>query len=216
MAKKIKYVVEDQDSTTEITKSEVPKSSGMMAYEKITSTEGQYQENFINMLCDGIGTTLMDVVVYDKQSGEEKFKFPMRVLSIMEEQEILTKAADELNKLPELHRSIAMLEMITARLRVRKALCKDHLAEHPECGEETIKRMTRNQILSLHRKYDVLAELISPCLDRIEQEDLDDLIKKLRADSSLVTKLPRQYLEEILKSFLKMLEELRMDNNSIG
>lgn len=213
--KKFKYIVDSETEKTEITKNESQDSTMLMAYEKVTSET--FQKDFIANLCNGIGTTVMDVVVTDKVTGEEKYKFPMRILSIQEEEQLLSDAAEEFQKIKEYARSPERWSLIYARLKVRRSLFKDHLATAPACGEETIKRMTKGMILSLYNKYETCSEILSPCLDKMSEKEVSDLIADVKKNyRELVPQLPRQCVNEILISFFEITDPSLMGNSSIG
>lgn len=214
MVKKIKYVTESKTEKIEMDPKPGAQTSGMKAYEKVS--DKQFDAKFLNDLCGGIGTTLMQVKVYNPETNELIFDFPMRVLSIMEEQEVCFEALDAYNKLEEHRRYPHILALYEARFRVRRSLTLDHMQDHPICGEETVKRMTEKQILSLDRKYKQLAEMMCPCLDLMDQKEVDELVAEVKKNSDLVLRLSVQQSSAVIYRFLEVFAQLQMDSSSIG
>ncbi len=214
MGKKIVYKQEDSTTETEIRQSPKTKyqDSHELALEQVTDLD----TNFVAKMCGGTGTKIADVVIYDKMTKEALYTFPMRVLSVQEELDVYTEARVALDKLPKVAQLEVTAIILEMKCRVRKSLMLRPGADKPEMGEESFRSLSLNQLKMLHEKYELLSNIVSPCLDKMEEVDILTLIEEKKKDSDILTRLPRILLEQTLASCLEILNTLHTDNSSTG
>ena len=217
MSKKIVYKQEDPTTETEIRQAPKAKyqDSHELALEQITDLD----TNFVAKMCGGTGTKIADVVIYDKITKEELYRFPMRVLSVQEEMEVYTESRVALDRLPKVAQLEVTAVILEMKARVRKSLMLRPDVDgkgKPEMGEESFRSLSLNQLKMLHEKYELLANIVSPCLDKMEEVDILTLIEEKKKDSNILTRLPRMLLEQTLDSCLVIIDSLRTDSSSSG
>jgi hypothetical protein len=213
-AKKVfKYTQENLE--TEIR--QVDKTKYLDGHDMAVQAVANLDTTLVSKMCGGTGSTIADVIIYDKDTKKETFRFPLRVLSMVEEQQVIEEALNEFNALPELSRIQALLIMKQIYYRVRKAMTLRPSDKEPVCTGAVFKMFTMKQLQTIHDRYEILADIVSPCLDNMEDSDIENVVQEcIKKNYEALTPCSLSQLKKIVIFFSESIQPLRTDNVSSG